>query len=56
MVREEENVDVFGAKGGFYKKDTWMISVLTLATVEAEGENIKKCLPLDKFMIVKVTN
>lgn len=56
MVREEENVDVFGDKGGYYKKDTWIISVVTLASPQTDGEKIKQCLPLDKFMIIKVIN
>ena len=46
MLREDEDVDTFGNKGGFYKKDDWIISIVTRGSVEEEGENAKKYLPL----------
>lgn len=46
MLREDEDVDGFGNKNGFYKKDDWIISIVTRASVEDEGPNAKKFLPL----------
>ena len=56
MLRPDEDVDGFGNKGGFYKRDGWVISVVTRGSVEEEGANAKKFLPLDKFYVVRVTN
>ncbi len=56
MVREEEDVDNFGNKGWYEKKDDWIISVVTVASIEDEGATAMKNLPLDKFMVVRVTN
>ena len=56
MLRKEDDVDDYGLSGGFYKRDDWMISIVTRASVEEEGANAKKFLPLDKFYVVRVTN
>lgn len=45
MLREDEDVDDFGNKGGFFK-GVGVISIVTRASVEVEGENAKKLLPL----------